>query len=307
MEENTTGMEQTTETTDAFMEGWDEPETAENTADQPEETGTEEAQDQQQADPAGGEGQEPAGEQQSEAADGGANAQEADGDKGQQQPPAAEAAPKTWALRHLDETRNVNEQELVALAQKGLDYDRIRTGYDEFKPVMDLFSQFANKAGMNTKDYIAFIRQEAKKAEGMNAADAKRAVELEDREAMVAAKEAADRERQQAQQRAEAEKHSREERQRADVLEFQKTFPEAAKDPKGIPQEVWDGVRQGLSLVASYAKWQVNQANAQAQKAAHDAAAAQQNQKNAQRSTGSMKSAGQENKANDPFLQGWNS
>ena len=164
MEENTTGMEQTPETTDAFMEGWDEPETAENTADQPEETGTEEAQDQKQADPAGGEGQEPAGEQQSEAADGGAVAQEADGDKGQQ-PAAAEAAPKTWELRHLDETRNVNEQELVALAQKGLDYDRIRTGYDEFKPVMDLFSQFANKAGMNTKDYIAYIRQEAKKAE----------------------------------------------------------------------------------------------------------------------------------------------
>lgn len=305
MEENATSMEQP-ETTDAFMEGWsDEPETVEETADQPEETGTEDAQD-QQADPAGGEGQEPAGEQQSEAADGGAGAQEADGDKGQQQP-AAEAAPKTWELRHLDEIRTVNEQDLVALAQKGLDYDRIRQGYDEFKPVMDLFSQFANKAGMNAKDYIAFIRKEAKKAEGMSAAEAQRAVELEDREATVAAREAADRERQEAQRRADAERQSAEERRRADVLEFQKTFPDAAKDPKGIPQEVWDGVRQGLSLVASYARYQVQQATAQAQKAQHDAAAAQQNQKNTQRSTGSMKSAGQENKAKDPFLQGWES
>ena len=307
MEENATGMEQAPETTGGFMEGWsDEPETVEATADQPEEAGTEDAQDQQQADPAGGEGQEPAGEQQSEAADGGMATQEAGGDKGQQ-PTAAEAAPKTWQLRHLDETRTVSEQELVALAQKGLDYDRIRTGYDEFKPVMDLFSQFANKAGMNTKDYIAFIRKEAKRAEGMNAAEAQRAVELEDREATVAAKEAAELERQQAQKEADAAKQTAEARRKADIDEFMKTFPEAAKDPKGIPKEVWDGVRQGLSLVSSYAKYQVALAQSQAQKAQHDASAAQQNQKNGQRSTGSMKSAGNESKNKDPFLEGWDS
>lgn len=308
MEENATGMEQTTETTDAFMEGWsDEPETVETTADQPEEAGTEDTQDQQQADTAGGEGQEPAGEQQSEAADGAAAAQEADGDKAQQQPPAAEATPKTWQLRHLDETRTVSEQELVALAQKGLDYDRIHDKYEEFRPVMDLFSQFANKAGMNTRDYVAHIRQEAKKAEGMNAEDAKRAVELEDREATVAAKEAAEAERQRERQDAEAQKQSAEQRRMADIQEFQKTFPDAAKDPKGIPKEVWDGVRSGLSLVASYARWQVAQAKEQAAKAEHNAAAAQQNQKNANRSTGSMKSAGEDNRNKDPFLDGWDS
>ena len=79
------------------------------------------------------------------------------------------------------------------------------------------------------------------------------------------------------------------------------------EDPKGIPKEVWDGVRSGLSLVASYARWQVAQAKEQAAKAEHNAAAAQQNQKNANRSTGSMKSAGEDNRNKDPFLDGWDS
>ena len=66
-------------------------------------------------------------------------------------------------------------------------------------------------------------------------------------------------------------------------------------------------MRSGLSLVASYARWQVAQAKEQAAKAEHNASAAQQNQKNAARTTGSMKSAGAENKNKDPFLEGWDS
>ena len=306
MEETMTTQEQATETTDAFLDGWGEPGDSETAADQPQEEGAAEDAKEQTDSGADGEAQEAGNDQQDAAAhDGGQEqAREAEGaPQGQEK----DTAPQTWTLRHLNETRTVNEQEMTALAQKGLDYDRVRKSYDEFKPVMDLFSQFANKAGMNTQDYIAYIRQEAKKAEGMNAADAKRAVELEDREATVAAREAEEAERQRQEQEAKAGKDAEDARRMADIQEFQKTFPDAAKDPKSIPKEVWDGVRGGLSLVASYAKWRVNQAQAEAQKAAHDAGAAQQNRKNAERSTGSMKSAGEENKSKDPFLQGWDS
>lgn len=305
MEENAIGMEQEAETTvDSFMDGFDEAEAVETEADQPQE---QEPEHEEESPAEEGKGQQegPAAEGESVAA-----ASEQGTEPGKQEQPAAqepETTPKTWTLRHLGENKTVNEQELTALAQKGLDYDRIHDKYEEFRPVMDLFSQFANKAGMNTKDYIAHIRQEAKKAEGMNAEEARRAVELEDREATVAAKEAADAERQKEQRDAEARKQSEDQRRMADIQEFQKTFPDAAKDPKGIPKEVWDGVRSGLSLVASYAKWQVEQAKAQAAKAEHDAAAIQQNQKNANRSTGSMKSAGSDNKNKDPFLDGWDS
>ena len=41
--------------------------------------------------------------------------------------PAANTAPESFTLRHLGETKNVGREEVIALAQKGMDYDRIRS------------------------------------------------------------------------------------------------------------------------------------------------------------------------------------
>ena len=79
-----------------------------------------------------------------------------------------DARPQTWELRHMGEVRQANEAEMVALAQKGMDYDRIRSQYDEFKPVMEMINRFANQQGLNTKDYISMLRAQAKQAEGMS-------------------------------------------------------------------------------------------------------------------------------------------
>lgn len=273
--------------TDAFLEGWDDV-TEVHEADQPEveETVAEEAEDPVTENEPAAENEPPKTETQTE-----------------DQPKETVDVPKTWTLRHLDETKVVNEAELTALAQKGMDYDRIRSKYDESKPVMELFNQFAKQAGMSMQDYILHIRTQAKKANGMNDEEAKRAVDLEDREAAVA----------QAEARAKDEKNQREKaeeaesRRKADIAEFQKTFPEAAKEPDKIPQEVWASVRGGLSLVAAYAKYQVEKSKADAEAAVRETAAVKQNQKNAERSTGSMKSAGSDKRSKDPFMEGWDS
>lgn len=297
MDENTTmtteGMEQTS---DAFLEGWgDEAETG-TVADQHETEGAETEQTAEQSEPA-----EEA--EQSAEGDGETTRAPAAEQEGASQAQQAEQAdvPKTWTLRHLDDQRVVGEQEMVALAQKGLDYDRIREKYDEAKPVMELFGRFARQNNMTIQDYTAHLRTQAMKASGMSEAEAKRAVELEDREAAVAAKEAAEAEKQAASQR----KADADARRNADIKEFQMAFPEAAKDPKSIPQEVWADVRKGMSLVTAYSKYQVAQANAKAEEAQRTAAAAQQNRKNAERSAGSMKSAGADSKSKDPFLEGF--
>ena len=291
--------EQEPETTDFFMEGWDGTDEAE--ADQPlaETEPTEE-------------GGEPSAEGEGESAETPEQPPEtppAEGDTfaqtTQSQQQTADARPQTWELRHLGEVKQANEAEMVALAQKGMDYDRLRSQYDEFKPVMDILSTFANKQGMNTKDYIANLRAQVKQAEGLSEADARRSVELEDREAVIAAAEAErtaqEAERAHAQQIA-AEAESR---RQADIAEFQQTFPDAAKDPDKIPPQVWAEVRNGSSLVAAYARYAVSAARQDAANAQRESAAAQQNQKNASRSTGSMKSAGAGLKAKDPFLEGW--
>ena len=83
----------------------------------------------------------------------------------------------------------------------------------------------------------------------------------------------------------------RSERVKADLDEFARIFPDAyhraSSDISSMPEKVWEGVRGGLSLAASYAKYGMDSG------------------RNASRSTGSMRSAGQEFKSSDPFLEGW--
>lgn len=302
MEENTSTAVDLEQTSDGFMEGWDEePVTA--AADQPE-AETEE-QRQPEAEPpvdemsAGGEeslrleagAQEPAQVQQT------ADAPEE----------PVQQTPRVWNLRYMDDVRQVGESDMVALAQKGLDYDRIRTRYDESKPVMELFGSFAQQAGMTIPEYVAHIRTQAKQAQGLSEPEARREVALEDREAVVAAAEAQRQALANAQQSEAAARQREDARRMADIQRFQEKFPDAARDPKSIPQEVWEKVRSGVSLVESYQDYLLAQAETARAEAEQRAAASAQNQTNAVRTTGSMRSAGENLPSRDPFLEGWNS
>lgn len=303
MEENTNlTAELNADQQEAFLDGWgDEPTEVEEAADQQ----TEQAEEQAgQADL--GEGPEATENAEGEGKDG--EAESATKDAGE--PGAAEAAGQqqaaaTWTVKHMDQTRTMGVNDITPeLLQKGMDYDRIRAKYDEAKPVMEMFTQFAQKAGMSVADYAKFIRTEAKKAGGMNEADAKRTVELEDREAAVTAAEAQ-------QQAAADKKEEGKARIQADLAEFSKAFPtvyeKAKSDPKAIPAQVWKDVNAGLSLTAAYARYAVAQAQQAQQAADNRAATAAQNQTNARRTTGSMKSAGNDAKNTDDFLEGFGS
>ncbi len=296
--------EETSETTDAFLAGW-EPDGVENS-----ETPENEMSESNTEEPPNPDPQEAAPETEKEGA-----AEETPSEKSEEPPvskpePEPEPEPETpklWALRHLGEEKAVNEQEMTALAQKGLDYDRVREKYDAAKPVMEMFTQMAKQSGMTVEEYVSFVRTEAKKFAGMNADEAKRAVDLEDRESAVLAKEAEEAEKQTAAQQAAQAEGSAEERRNADIAEFQKTFPDAAKDAGSIPQEVWDAVKQGQRLAVAYALWREKQALAETERVKQESAAKEQNAKNAGRSTGSMRTAGAESKASDPFLDGFGS
>lgn len=240
------------------------------------------------------------------------NADEAEESEATESEAEKEAAPKTeheapsWNIKHMGEERKLTAADITpVLLQKGMDYDRIRSKYDEAKPVVELMTQFANKAGMSVQDYIRHIRTEAFKAGGMSEAEAKRSVELEDRETAVAAAEAAQKEKAEAEAQAKSKID-------ADLAEFAKAFPDVYKqaesDPKVIPESVWAKVNKGeLTLTAAYSRYAVEQAKAEAAAAKQAAAVEAKNAKNAARSTGSMKSAGNDTKNTDAFLEGWNS
>lgn len=293
--------EQTADQQDAFLDGWgdeqtaqDAPETSEtaegeDTAEEETETASE-TEDAQSASDGGA---------AETAAEAGAEAQTETTEQ------KADAPEKTWTLRHMDETKNVGEAEMVTLAQKGMDYDRIRAKYDESKPAMEILSIFAKQKGVSVADYVSFLRTEAKKADGLSEAEARRSIELEDREAAVTAREAEQAAERQAAEQANAAANAAAQRRKADIDEFAREYPDVARNPDAIPKEVWDAVAAGSSLTVAYAKYTAKQAREEAERTRSAAQAAQQNIKNAARSTGSMQSAGQNAGGRDPFLEGW--
>lgn len=293
--------EQNADQQDAFLDGWGDEQTAQ---DAPETSETADGEDtaEEETEPASeteGAQSAPDGGAAETAAEAGAEAQTETTEQ------KADAPEKTWTLRHMDETKNVGEAEMVTLAQKGMDYDRIRAKYDESKPAMEILSIFAKQKGVSVADYVSFLRTEAKKADGLSEAEARRSIELEDREAAVTAREAEQAAERQAAEQANAAANAAAQRRKADIDEFAREYPDVARNPDAIPKEVWDAVAAGSSLTVAYAKYTAKQAREEAERTRSAAQAAQQNIKNAARSTGSMQSAGQNAGGRDPFLEGW--
>lgn len=293
--------EQSADQQDAFLDGWGDEQTAQDAPETSETTEGEDTAEEVTETASETEGAQSAsdGGAAETAAEAGAEAQTETTEQ------KADAPEKTWTLRHMDETKNVGEAEMVTLAQKGMDYDRIRAKYDESKPAMEILSIFAKQKGVSVADYVSFLRTEAKKADGLSEAEARRSIELEDREAAVTAREAEQAAERQAAEQANAAANAAAQRRKADIDEFAREYPDVARNPDAIPKEVWDAVAAGSSLTVAYAKYTAKQAREEAERTRSAAQAAQQNVKNAARSTGSMQSAGQNAGGRDPFLEGW--
>lgn len=295
-----TGMEMTdpADQQDAFLDGWDDSET-EIAADQP----GQDADDEAETD--GEHPEEDAADTDTDEGETETTAEQQAADGSQQNAEDGEKPEPAWVIKHNGTELTVKAGDITPeLLQKGVDYDRIRSKYDEAKPVMEMSSGLAKASGMSVQDYIRTVRSAVKKAEGLNDEEARRAIDLEDREAAVSAKEAEQQENEAAASEQSAHIDSA-------IREFASAFPDVYKqaelDPKTIPDSVWADVRSGMSLTAAYARYAVESANSAAKAAQDKADATVLNQKNSARSAGSMQSAGNDSKQKDAFLIGWDS
>lgn len=220
------------------------------------ETGSEEA-DQQSEEPAGTEETQPTEAEQSS---------EPDSDQ-------------FLELKHFDTVKKVNKEEAKVLAQKGMDYDRIRGKLEEASAInakLQKYEDFLNelKGGFNSIDDL------------MNDTRARLIADKEGitREQALERVKSANQMKEQAQQQARVNRNAvYEEIRRQSLTSFIEAFP--GVKAADIPQEVWDDMKTTNNLVASYAKYQ-------AKKLADENAVLKKNAENKARSTGSMKSAG---------------
>ena len=245
--------------------------------------------------------QQPEADQEADQQTGEAEGADTDGAEGQTA--TQTQADQSFVLKHLDETREVNRDEVIQLAQKGMDYDRIREGYDAYKDLGDAatlreYKEFLEEManGRPVSEMMDAIRASALVEQGMDKDLAAERVKL-DRE-----RKAFERERTKAQaEKAEAEKaqtaadeHKKWEQDC--INDFARQFPHVK--PQDIPKNVWDSFRKGETLVSAYSRHRVTELEKQL-------AAKAQADDNASRAVGSRVSTGKTEKADDPLFDGW--
>lgn len=208
------------------------------------------------------------------------------GDEGSEQPAEDETqsegeqdADQYLVLKHMDdEPRKVSKEEATVLAQKGLDYDRIREERDSLKANATRFAEM-EKFLNEVKGSYATIEDmmDGVRAQMLTESDKNLTQEqaLAKAKAMRAPAPAAEDKPQQ---------------NRAAVDDFIKAYPDVKAED--IPKSVWDETRRTGNLVAAYARYETQQLKDANKKLQEALDAEKQNAKNRERSAGSAKSAG---------------
>lgn len=165
--------------------------------------------------------------------------------------------PRMFTLKNRDETRQVSESDLIAMAQKGWDYDTVRQERDQLRqyrseadPALALIKEYANRLSMTVPQYIDHCRKEELKSKGMTEQQAAYEIQQQNREADLRSREQALNAKEQQQtsvaQRAQQAAADR----RKAIQDFYAAYPNVK--PNEIPQEVWAEVAKGTSLTNAY-------------------------------------------------------
>ena len=204
---------------------------------------------------------------------------------------------QTFTLNYLGAEKVVSKDEAVTLAQKGMDYDRIRQKHEETlselttaKDKLSFFEQMASSQGKTLDQLIDSVMAEQLAArEGIDPAVALGRVQIERERKQLEAEKA--KLAKGADEQALAEK-----KRQDDITAFQNEYPDVfaklATDKNAIPAAVWEDVNKGESLVSAYAKYERAQLKAENDKLKAEAEQIKQKQINKSRSTGSQSTKG---------------
>ena len=153
---------------------------------------------------------------------------------------------------------------------------------------------------MDIPSFLRSMRVNLLTQQGMSRETANERVLREDAERQAAANQ----QRLTTQQQAQTKQDQMRERVARDMQEFQQMYP--GVDIKNVPQSVIAEAATGKnSLVGAYMRYENQQLQSQIKELNAKVAAKEQNQKNKQRSLGSVKSSGN-NSQKDSFLEGFN-
>lgn len=208
-----------------------------------------------------------------------------------------EADNQRFQLKYNGEDFDVSRDEVIELAQKGKDYDRVKSEYDKIK---------ADAGTMNRlKSQEAFLKELAEQSnmtveELMENTRARMLManddSLTEEEALKQVRSKANKEAEKKEPE-QPQKATPEERRQQMFANFLATYPDVKAE--SIPKEVWDDAERTFDLVGAYMRHQNRELLKEIE-------TLRQNNKNKERSTGSRKSIGA-SKPKDDFDEAWDS
>lgn len=216
----------------------------------------------------------------------------------------------SFTLKYMGEEKSVTREEIVDLAEKGMNYDKVKGQLETARNDLREFEQV--KADLSKRNEQLQYLEELAKEQNMSLDELIENTQVQvmhrktgkDMEVCrgIVANERRARELQ-AQQAKTAEVADTKAKRDADIAEFMKAYPELASDPKKVPNEVWDAVNKGESLLNAYRAYEVKALRAELEQQKAAAAEEKRKQENKSRSTGSQRTKG--TKTADPFDAIW--
>lgn len=202
-------------------------------------------------------------------------------------------ADQSFTLKYMGEEKQFSRDETIALAQKGMDYDRVRGKLAEANEMVEFVTTLAKDMNMTAADFMNnALAGNIAKREGISLKEALRRLELDKREKAISAKEA----EAAAANKQQEEANQRRDKIRAELNEFAATFPNVKAED--IPAEVYQTIKnKNVSLTTAYALYEAKQAKAALE-------TEKQNAENKARAVGSASTSGKRKSA-DAFDDAW--
>lgn len=223
-----------------------------------------------------------------------------EGDAEQGSETQEETPGEQYTLKVNKEEKTVTRDEMVQLAQKGLDYDRVKEKLESHQArlseleqqeaeragIMEMLQDIAAGANLSVSDLLTQFRINRYKQEGLTEDAAKERVAREDAEKKLKAYEQAQNKRQELEQ-------SSQTRAKREIAEFQRKYPDVSLSKEVLDQLSADIVGdKSMTLTEAYQKWQNAEKDKEIRELQEKLAAEQQNKKNRSTSPGSQSDSG---------------
>lgn len=212
--------------------------------------------------------------------------------------------PETFELTYLGEKRTVNRAEVVQLAQKGLNHDRLQEQWNGLKASRDELQGW-RQANQGAIDEVTAYLKETGGNDIGQVLDELRVSQMQKQglsEDVARERVARQRAERQLMAGKASQSQAADRRQKAadDIAAFRRAYPDVAVDA-ALLGRLKDDLAATGNLASAYMRAENRRLVAELEASKKAAAAAAQNASNRQRSAGSQKSSGGETQ-DDPFL-----